>query len=154
MKRMARGCFFVIILFTSAISVASGLSEDSVNELLERVDNAAVNLNAEEISNALSNNVQITINISSQGKTQVLKLSKQEYIDMLKQGWSMYKNYKYSKSNVKINIQGSAAYVSADIKESMTVQGQDISGNSKEDLTIELVNGRVLITSVVAYATM
>lgn len=66
----------------------------------------------------------------------------------------MYDDYKYSKSNVKVNIQGQKTFVSADIKESMSIQGQNISGESKEQITLEFVNGSLLITDIIAYTTM
>jgi hypothetical protein len=73
---------------------------------------------------------------------------------MLKQGWAQYKKYKYSRSNVRIEIRDNKAIVTADVRESMTIQGQNISGESKEEVTIELVDGIPLITEVTGYTTM
>ena len=154
MTNLVKVCFLAFSLFASAISFASDLTEESVKSLLSKIDNAVANLNAAEVSKALSDNVIITINITMQGQTQVMRPSKQEYIAMLEEGWSMYENYKYSKSNVKIKIQGSKAFVSADVRESMTVQGQNIAGESKEEITIELINGKPLITNMVGYTSM
>ncbi len=154
MTNLVKVCFLAFSLFASAISFASDLTEESVKSLLSKIDNAVANLNAAEVSKALSDNVIITINITMQGQTQVMRPSKQEYIAMLEEGWSMYENYKYRKSNVKIKIQGSKAFVSADVRESMTVQGQNIAGESKEEITIELINGKPLITDMVGYTSM
>ncbi len=154
MTNLVKVCFLAFSLFASAISFASDLTEESVKSLLSKIDNAVANLNAAEVSKALSDNVIITINITMQGQTQVMRPSKQEYIAMLEEGWSMYENYKYRKSNVKIKIQGSKAFVSADVRESMTVQGQNIAGESKEEITIELINGKPLITNMVGYTSM
>ena len=154
MTNLVKVCFLAFSLFASAISFASDLTEESVKSLLSKIDNAVANLNAAEVSKALSDNVIITINITMQGQSQVMRPSKQEYIAMLEEGWSMYENYKYSKSNVKIKIQGSKAFVSADVRESMTVQGKNIAGESKEEITIELINGKPLITNMVGYTSM
>ena len=141
-------------LFTLSTSYAADITEENVNALMSKIDNAIVSLNVDEVSKTLSDSVTITMNISMQGKTQVLRPSKKEYMAMLQQGWSMYTNYKYNRSNVKINIQGNKALVSADVKESMTVQGQNITGKSKEEITLEVINGKTLITSVVGYTSM
>lgn len=53
-----------------------------------------------------------------------------------------------------IKIRENKAFVSALVQESMTVQGQIISGFSREVVTIELVNGTPLITEVVGYTGM
>ncbi|MFW2441144.1 MAG: hypothetical protein ACN4GR_17435 [Arenicellales bacterium] len=66
----------------------------------------------------------------------------------------MYEDYQYSKSSLKINIKDGKAFVSADVKESMKVQGQVMSGESKEELIIEMINGKALITNVVAYTSI
>ena len=154
MTKLVKVCFLAFSLFASAISFASDLTEESVKSVLSKIDNAVANLNANEVSKVLSDNVIITINITMQGQTQVMRPSKQEYIAMLEEGWAMYENYKYSKSNVKIKIQGRKAFISADVRESMTVQGQNIAGESKEEITIELINGKPLITKVVGYTSM
>jgi len=154
MTNIIKACFLIFSLSVSTISFAANLTEESVRSAMAKIDNAVVNLNAKEVSKALSDSVTITMNINVQGKTQVMKPSKEQYITMLKQGWSMYTNYKYSRSNVKIKIKGGKAYVTADVKESMTVQGQHVAGESKEEVTYELINGKPLITSVVGYTTM
>lgn len=154
MKSIVKSGFIIFSLLISSISYAADISEKDVKSVMSKVDNAITTLNVKEVANALSDNVTITMNISVQGKTQVMKPSKSEYIAMLQQGWSMYKDYKYNRSNVKINIKGSKAYVSADVSESMTVQGKTISGNSKEKMIVEVINGKTLITSVTGYTTM
>ena len=145
---------FLFLFFISATSFSAELTENSVKNLLSEIDNAIVNLDANGVANALSDDVNITMNITMEGQTQVMKLSKQEYITMLKQGWSAYENYTYSKSNVIIKIQEGKAIVTANIKETMTVQGQNLSGESQEIVTIEIVNGNLLITNVVGYTAM
>lgn len=154
MKNIFKALLLITGIFSFGVTFAAELTEEKVNKLIAKVDNAAVSLDAIELAKLLSDNVSITMNISMQGKMQVMKPTKQQYLSMLQQGWSMYKNYKYSKSNVKIKIEGNKALVTADVKESMTVQGQSISGESKEEITIELVSGKALITNVVGYTKM
>lgn len=154
MNNIVKSGFIIFSLFISSITYAAGISEKDVKSVMSKVDSAIANLDVKKVASTLSDNVTITMNISMQGKTQVMKPTKSQYISMLQQGWSMYSNYKYNRSNVKINIKGSKAYVSADVSESMTVQGKTISGNSKEEIIVEVVNGKTLITSVTGYTTM
>lgn len=145
---------FIFTIFFSVFTNAENLTESDVQNLLDRIDTAVINLDADAVANTLSENVNITINITAMGQTQVMNPSKQEYISMLDQGWAMYENYKYSKSNVVINITGNTAIASATVHESMTVQGQEISGVTQEEATIEVVDGNLLITKIIGYATM
>ena len=120
----------VICLFLSLVVVpaayAAEMTEEMVKQTISRVDNAVNDLNARALAKELSDNVSITMNINMQGQKQVMKPSKQEYISMLAKGWAQYKNYKYSRTNMSIKIKGNKAYISADIKESMTMQGKNI----------------------------
>lgn len=154
MKNIIRACFIAICIMASATVSATGLSEKTVMALIEKVDNAATTLNTSAVSDAMSNNAVIVMNIKMQGKEHVMKPTKNEYIAMLQQGWSTYENYKYSKSNVVVKMQGDKAFVTADVKETMTVQGKSVTGESKEEVTIELINGKPLITKIVGYTSM
>lgn len=98
--------------------------------------------------------VMIIMNINMQGQKHVMKPGKTEYISMVQQGWSSYSNYTYSKSDVVIKMQGDKSFVTNNVSESMTVQGSKMSGESKEEVTIELVNGKPLITRKVGYTSM
>lgn len=88
---------FIFTIFFSVFTNAENLTESDVQNLLDRIDTAVINLDADAVANTLSENVNITINITAMGQTQVMNPSKQEYISMLDQGWAMYENYKYSK---------------------------------------------------------
>ncbi len=143
---------FSLIPLTNAY--ASDLTEESVKRLMSKIDNAVNALNANEVADTLSSNVSITMNIRIQGQEQVIRPSKKEYISMLQQAWAQCKDYKYSRSNEVIKISGNKALVTSDIKESMTMQGQNISVESKEEATIELIDGQPLITHVTGYTSM
>jgi len=131
-----------------------GLTEKSVRGLMSQIDKAIASMNADRVGEALSDNVSITMNISTGGQKSVLKPSKQEYLTLLKEGWSQFTNYKYNRTTLKISLIGNKALITSDIYESMTMQGQNISGTSKEEATVELINGNPRITKVVGYTEM
>jgi phosphoribosylformimino-5-aminoimidazole carboxamide ribonucleotide (ProFAR) isomerase len=154
MLRIVKIWFLVFSLAALTSACAPSLTEESAKQVISKIDNAVNTLNAQEVANALSDDVELILNINVQGQIQVLRPSKQEYIAMLQQGWAKSTNYEYSRSNMEIKIQGNKAFVSTNVKESMTVQGQNISGESKEEVTIELINGSPLITKVIGYTSM
>jgi hypothetical protein len=155
MKKLVKVSALVIVLCISTVSHAGGLTEKTVFDLMQKVDNATSSLNIAPIAEILSDNVAITMIVTTQGQTEVLKPTKQEYLSMLQDSWSMYTNYKYVRTNVKIKLESeNRAQVTADVEESMTVQGQNITGQSKEDVTVELVAGKPKITRVTARVRM
>jgi hypothetical protein len=154
MKNLLKSSLLVCALLISSLSYAEGLTEKSVIGLISQIDKAIASMNADHVGDALSDNVSITLNISAGGQKSVLKPSKHEYLTLLKEGWSQCRNYKYNRTNLKISLTGNKALITADISESMTVQGQTISGTSKEEITVELINGNPRITKIVGYTRM
>ena len=141
-------------LMALSSSFASDLTERNVMQLIAQVDNAVNRLDARGVAAAMSDDVEIVMHITSQGRKQVVRPGKYEYLQMLEQGWSMYSNYTYRRSNMVIEIQGGKAVVTADIHESMTFQGQRVSGSSKEEAVVEIINGKPMITRAIAYVSM
>ncbi len=147
----------LMVIFSFAVHSmvnAGELTESSVKAFVEKVDSAMLTEDTSIISDAMSDNILIIMNVNMQGKNQVMKPAKKEFLSMMQQGGDMCKNYKYKRSNMVIKIEGNRAIVTADISESFTLQGKEISAESKEETTIELVNGKPLITKVVGYTTM
>jgi len=154
MKNLFKSSLLICALLISSLSYAEGLTEKSVIGLISQIDKAIASMNADQVGDALSDNVSITLNFTAGGQKSVLRPSKHEYMKLLKEGWSQYGNYKYNRTNPKISLTGNKALITADIYESMTVQGQTISGNSKEEITVELINGNPRITKIVGYTRM
>jgi hypothetical protein len=145
----------VVIGFIAAVSAsAAELSETSVRAFMSTIDEAVNMKDAEKIDGLLAENVQIALNMTANGQTQVMSPSKQEYLAMLNQGWAMSSDYSYTRSIVNIDIQSGKASVSSKVKESMTVQGQSLSGESREELVIEVVDGNFAITRIVGHTNL
>ena len=149
MARVFRFFIITIALSWAANSAATNLSEDEVKSFLAALSQSTSSLEVSAIANAFSDDAQITINISFQGQQQALTPSKAEYINMLKQSWSLYKDYQYQRSNQKINMADNQAIVIADIRESMNIDGQVILGSSQEEVIIKSVNGQLQVIQMI-----
>lgn len=141
-----------LVVFSNAF--AAELTEESVKELITSVELAANNKNVDGIASVLSDNVEIVLNLSFNGQTQVINSNKEDYISLLKQGWSISTNYKYVNKSSDITIDGDKAFVKAVVQEMMTIQGQDISAESKEESVVELIDGTLLVTKIVGYSSL
>lgn len=154
MYKMIKAGLLALGIVAAAVANAGELSQKSVKALLDSVDAAANSQNVEQIASSMSDNVEIVINVTMQGQTQVMQITKPQYIEMLKQGWAEYSDYKYTRSSTKIDIKGDKAIATATVKESMTVQGQKVSSVTREEATIELVKGEPRVTKLVGYTSM
>ncbi len=154
MFNVFKNYFFVIFLLLSLNAFAAELTKENVNILLSKADLAVSNLDADGVANVLSDNVILIMNIKTKEQTQVLTPSKQEFIVMLKLGWLSVENFKHSKTNEVIKSDGDKVIVTADVNESMTVNGQENYVDAKVEATIEIVNRNILITRLVAYTVI
>ena len=154
MSNMAKGFFVIFCLAIATSSHGGDLTENAVMQVIARIDKAVNEQNTAALAKDLSDDVFIKMNISIKGRKQAMTASKRHYLSMLDQSWAQYSNYSYSRSNVEIDITGNKAIVSAVVKESMTFKGKNISGTSKEEVTIELVNGKPLVTRVFGHTNL
>ncbi len=157
MKNFLKVCFLICSLSTTVVSCSPPeevLTREMVMSVVTDMEHATKRKDVDGISDALSDDVTIVININMRGQEQVLTPSKQEYIAMLKESWSIAENYKYSRSNLEIDFKGHRAIVTADIRESMTVKGRRISSDTREEVTMEILDARPLVTKVVGHITM
>ncbi len=143
---------FIIMAFTAAS--AADLSEQAVKQVIASFDAANAAKNGQQIVSLMVDDVELTLHIDAQGQQQVIELTKPEYAALLQQSWDMAANYQYSRSNLAIQMQGNKALVTADIKESMTVQGQNISALTKTETVVESVDGKAMITRVTGFTRM
>ena len=151
MRNLIKIYSVAFLCLCSFAASAIELSEESVKAFIAKTDKATAELNIAEISKALSNDVIIIITASTNGQEEIITTNKQEYISVIEKALFTTTNYKYEKISTDIKIKQSKAYVKAITKESMTIQGRDISSETKSELRVELIDGELLITKMVAY---
>lgn len=154
MKKLFKFAVLMGALVFCTSAYADGLTEQSVKAFISQVDKAVLRMDADAVGQALSDHASITLNISAGGQKAVYKYSKNEYLKILEEGWSKYTNYKYRRTTRKLTITGNRALIVADVHESMTVQGRNISGTATEEVTVELIGGSPRITQIAGYAGM
>ena len=151
-----KSVLLAVVVMLSGIVQAGQIDKATINSMLSEIDAAAQNKDASVVVKYISPDAKIVMYINVNGQKQVLKVTRAQYLDMLQQGWAVASNYKYQRNNTRIKILdgGSRAVVTASVVESMTIQGQTVKGTSKEKSTIELVNGKAMITKLVGETEM
>lgn len=148
----------IVLLFVllPSVSLAGGLTEQTIQQMLGKMDKAIQEKDAQGVVDLMSPDVSITMNISMGGRQQSVRINRDQYLQSLKEGWAAYEDYKYQRSNLKIEIaEGSKkAVVKADILESMAIDGQVVQATTREESMVELINGKPLFTKLVGYTSM
>jgi hypothetical protein len=154
MPCLAKAIFLFLSLAVATSAYAAELTEETVKQVISRIDKAVNDRNANALAKELSNNASIKINISVKGRKRAMTASKRRYISILEQSWAQYSDYNYSRSNMTMTIKNNKALVSVVVQESMVLQGQNVSGSTKEEVTIELVDGKPLVTKVTGHSSL
>ena len=155
MKAVLERTVTMVMLVFSMTCFAEAIDENTVEDIMAGIEQAIVDKDVNGIARYLSDDVSITVTFSIGDQDQVAKLTKAEYVSALRETWAAYQNYVYEKTNVAIDIvNGSKAVVKSDVSESMTIHNQTISANSREEATVEMINGKPLFTRIVAHTTM
>lgn len=152
MNVLARALTLCTVLIAASAASAASLTEASIEDMLNTMDHAIQNRSAEGVGKLLSNSFKMTLEMTAYGQKQVMNTNRDEYLDMLREAWAGVTGYKYERTNVKITMLpgGTSAKVTAQVLETVTVQGQSLTTVSAETATVQLIDGRVLVTEVFA----
>jgi hypothetical protein len=154
MKSITSVMVIALLLIAPAQVTGQQADEAAVQAFVLRLDQAIAAKNATEVGKLISENAEFSGTVTAGGRTRTLKVNKTQYVAGLREMWMQASNYMYRRTNQEIAISGSKATVTADVFESMIVQGQYVQAKSKEFWTLEKINGAFLVTGMVAKGTM
>ncbi|CAA0109215.1 Uncharacterised protein [BD1-7 clade bacterium] len=138
----------------SLSAFAEGISRAEVDALIKKMDTGINTKNVEAVSDTLSDNINITINIEMFGSKQVMTPNKQTYITLLRDGWKTYEQYTYKRTDEKVQLEPTKAIIQATVTESFVVGGTKITGVTQETSVAEKVDGKLLFTQITGDSKM
>jgi HEPN domain-containing protein len=151
--RTLKPILFLAALIVAATSHAAGLSEQSVRELIAKMDQAARTRSIEPLAEVLSDDAVIRVTVHIERRKRVLDLTKEDYLEMVRRGWARASAYTFQRTALDITIQNpERARVTTEVLESLSVQGQSMQGRTRQEATVELRRGRPRITRLDATA--
>jgi len=147
---------FITLLLALASSSLSAqeLSKSSVEDMIEEMDKAASNADVVSVARYIHPNASITMNVTINGQQQVIKATKKQYVQLLTQGLQSATSYDHEIENLEIIIKNGKAFASMNVTETIEINGQSQTGKSQENLTIELIGGKLTITGIVAFTSL
>jgi ketosteroid isomerase-like protein len=148
MKRVALTLLLALGCVVTPLASSAELTEAAVRQLIASVDQAIATRDVAGVGSAMSEDIIITVHSSVSGQVVRASLAKSEYLQFLQQAWAAATDYRYQRSNQKIVMQGEHAVVTADVWESMTVDGRAFVTNSRETTTVALVRGKPLAVAI------
>ena len=133
---------------------ARDITEPEVLALVARMQQAAQRRDVDAVGRDLHDAVEISGSLTAGGQRQDFRYSKQEYLQDLRTAWAQVIDYRNERRNQRIRIADGRATVTADVRDTMVVQGGTIEVQGKETLTLERAGGVLVVTQVVSHGTM
>jgi ketosteroid isomerase-like protein len=150
MQRFVHVLALASALACSAPALAEQLTETALKAFSAKIDAAISRRDVETIVAHIAEHAVISGTALVQGQMQTFRMNKSQYRQMLTATWSVASSYEYGRSNERVTIDGDQAVITADIAETMVIQGQQISTKARERATVESIDGRLLLTQMVA----
>jgi len=144
-----------VLVLASALAGASPLlgEELTVSDLkafTAKIDAATARCEVDTIVDRVAELAIITLNQNEIGGMRILRMNKAKYREFLTITCAAVSNYQYARTNERISINGDQAVITADVAESMIVQGREIKTRVREKATIENIDGKLMLTQLVA----
>ncbi len=154
--------FLVIISVLMGIFACKGssktyITEDDIWNIMDEVEVATINKDIESVMKYLAPSAVIHVYLVSPYGPQKVPMSREEYQRETLKGWSMTTDYEYRLENeeiIKISDDGQTAVVEADVIESYVLQGRTIDTSTHERITLQVVDGEILVTRINAFMRM
>ncbi len=149
MAKVLKGWLLAFLLIGGAAwAQTGGLSRYSLQQIVDRVDNAITQRDVDGIASLLTPRAEISITVQTPDGKRRMRMTKAGYINALKQSWASASAYRYSRSGLEFELNGDAAVIRSVVTESMVVNGRQISLSTKEETFVQVINGEAMIVGV------
>ena len=144
----------VLLLFLFVGIGCSGekLTESQVKSVIDEVQAGAEMEDADYILNYFADDAKIDLTMPPSMGGQRMILDKYGYKNMLTLGWKMATQLSYRVEDIAISMgpDSKSANVTSVVMETTEMMEEEISSKTHENVTIRLIDGKPLITNIVA----
>jgi hypothetical protein len=154
--------FLVIISVSMGMFACKGssktyITEDDIWNIMDEVEVATLNKDIEGAMKYLAPSAVIHVYLITPYGPQKVPMTREEYQRETLKGWAMATDYEYRLENeeiIKISDDGQTAVVEADVIESYVLNGRTVNTSAHERITLQVVDGEILVTRINAFMRM
>lgn len=148
-----------VLIGTSACKESSTtyITEDDIWNIMDEVEVATLDKDIEGVMKHLAPSVVINVILYTPLGPQKTQKSHEQYKEETLTLWSQMTYYDYRRENdeiKKISDDGQTAVVETDVVESYELQGNSIDTRIHERLTLQIIDGEILVTRIDAFMRM
>jgi len=149
MNRLLTGTM-VSVLLSLPTQAAERITDVQIQQVIDATDVAAMNRDTAGIGEYLSDSFEKTIEFPYKKWMAKVRLRKDDYLELIDEGWTNTGDYDYQRHDTEIHISpdGLSGLSHSTIIENMVQDGEKMTSKFREYATYELENGRLVITRV------
>lgn len=121
-----------------------------IQEVINATDAASLNRDTAAIGAALGSNFYRYIEVPSDGVPAAARITKQQYLKIIDEGWKKTSQYQYQRKDVVINLSpdGDSGESYSTIVENFVIDGNEMVSKIREYARYELEDGRPVIVNI------
>ena len=147
----------MLCLALSMPSIAADrISKEDIRQVIHATDTAALNRDATAIGMHLSKSFSRVIEFPVENLMAKVKLNKDKYLELIRDGWVDINDYDYRREDVRIHIMpdGKSGASYSTVTEHMVIDGEEMISRFREYATYEMEDGRPVITLVTGHTLL
>ncbi len=140
----------IVEIVASEIFTLSKITADQVRQVIAGADLAAENRDVDGIGNYLSKNFFKYIDVPTVNPPVTARIDREQYLEMLKQGWKTVEDYRYQRKDVVINVaaDGASAESNSTIVETVSTKERNMVSKVREYARYRVEHGKPVIIRI------
>lgn len=144
-----------VLVLASALACASPLAAQeltvsALKAFIAKMDAAAEACDVDTVVASVSELAILSGVVYEQGQMMRIRMNKSQYRALLTRVCATGTDYDNVRTNEKISIEGDQAIITADVAETMVLNGQTITTNTRERATVESIDGKLMLVQLVS----
>jgi hypothetical protein len=126
------------------------ITQNDVLAIIDEVKRATLDKDVDGVIKYLAPFVIINLSMETPFGMQMTQMSRDQYKEELQKVYSKATHHEYRCENVKISISDDSrsAIVETDVIERIVVEGQDVRTKTHEKTVMEIIDGKLLVTTL------
>lgn len=138
------------VLICSSPLLAEELTVSEVKAFDARTTRAAERCEVDTVVNRISELATISTTTFALGDPRMSRMNKSQYREAMTRRCAIGSQVRIVATNEKVSIDGEQAVMTADITETLSLKGQEVTLKIRQRLTIELIDGKLMYTQILS----
>jgi phosphotransferase system IIA component len=139
-----------MMLLSPGAQAAERITPDHIRQVIAETDAAAKQRDVQGIGEHLGEKFSKGVEVSSGVMIESVQIDKQQYLQMIAEGWGTVDEYSYDREDTVITIapDGLSGESNSTITETVVVNGEKMVSKVREYARYELENGKPVIVAI------